>query len=102
MWLSWELLALGTWANKLLLKGQLPSLYRLLFFPLYAPYILLAFTFLDSLYTTVCPLWVTQTYPVFCSFFNHCAASLRLDACFLIVYLVYLVIVRYRVQHLNE
>lgn len=33
MWLSWELLALGTWANKLPFKGQLPSLYRLLFFP---------------------------------------------------------------------
>lgn len=32
MWLSWELLALGTWENELLLKGQLPSLYRLLFF----------------------------------------------------------------------
>lgn len=33
MWLSWELLALGTWVNKLLFKGQLPSLYCLLFFP---------------------------------------------------------------------
>ena len=37
MWLSWELLALGTWANKLLFKGQLPSLYRLLFFPPLCP-----------------------------------------------------------------
>ncbi len=33
MWLSWELLALGTWVNKLLFKGQLPSLYRLLSSP---------------------------------------------------------------------
>lgn len=55
MWLSWELLALGTLANALLFKGQLPSLYRLLFFPFYAHHILLAITFLVSLFTTVHP-----------------------------------------------
>lgn len=33
MWLSWELLAPGTWENELLFKGKLPSLYRLLALP---------------------------------------------------------------------
>lgn len=65
MWLSWELLALGTWANKLLFKGELPSLYRLLFFSLYVPHILLAFTFLDSLYATMYSFWVTLIQIIF-------------------------------------
>lgn len=47
MWLSWELLTLGTWAKKLLFKGQLPSFYCLLFFPLHVHHILLGVTFLN-------------------------------------------------------
>lgn len=45
MWLSWELLALGTWKNELLFKGKLPSLYRLLASPLNVPHIASAFPF---------------------------------------------------------
>lgn len=33
MWVSWELLTLGTCTNKLLFKGQLPSLCHLWFLP---------------------------------------------------------------------
>lgn len=53
MWLSWELLALGTWENELLFKGQLPSLYRLLFFPLHVPRNALAFSLLSSAHDTI-------------------------------------------------
>lgn len=51
MWLSWELLALGTWENELLFKGKLPSLYRLLAFPpLMFPTLHLPFLFVVPLH----------------------------------------------------